>query len=509
MVSFSDSVISPKASQLLKNACTNSAQQVDKVSVHKFGGSSLASAQRIRHVADIIAKLSDPNDFIVVSANGKVTDWLTQLVIGNIQILKYIRNFYTALAVELLNNPHDFLTEFNSRIKKLNAISANELCEHQSAQIIALGEYWSAQLLVAYLQECKIASRLIDSQQLLRTSCPDDYQCFDRTYFLRQINRLTYGNFNSRFVMTGFVVSDIQGKALLLGRNGSDFSATLLASLLSARQVTLWTDVNGIYQADPNIIDYAQAIKQLSYEEAQALASLGTNVLHQKTITPLIAEKIPLRVCSSITTAEISAIKKVQGTLVAQCDIETRPKQLNRLKQKNKSVSDVFKSAIKSIAIQANKIILVGKNISSNSEFLLILNTIINELNRQNNSKVSFSIKSSKEQTRRLKNKQHNTENYLLTIYSSLQVQDCVAKANEPVISKGGLELEPSFTNKKNEPLVKAAQLLNDLLVGDFKTLDDFYFKQARLSPAINQQATQQTAVLNAPPQTFRSIGSL
>jgi aspartate kinase len=101
-------------------------------------------------------------------------------------------------------------------------------------------------------------------------------------------------------IVTGFIASNPGGQTITLGRNGSDYTASLLARCSGAERITLWTDVPGIYTADPRIVKTAQPIARLSYEEEMALASVGTNVLHQKTINPLQSHHIPLYVRSSL-----------------------------------------------------------------------------------------------------------------------------------------------------------------------------------------------------------------
>jgi aspartate kinase len=516
MVSSNHFVKDGEASQLVKSAWAVNQSGSKKICVHKFGGSSLACAKRIGNVAKLIAKFTEPNDFIVVSANGDVTDWLTQLVIGNNHSLELIEDYYYTLAAELLNKPNDFLANFDSCLEKLRSLSVKELTESQRAQVVALGECWSAQLLVAYLEQTKVNSILVDSQQLLRTSCADDYQCFDHRYFTQQLSRLNFGNFNNRFVMTGFVVSDTEGKALLLGRNGSDFSATLLARFLPAEQVTLWTDVKGIYHADPNIINNAQVIKQLCYEEAQALASLGTNVLHQKTIAPLIETKIPLRVRSSIATENSAGNGDVQGTLIAQYKSKDRENsvgksnQLSYTAQTNKPLSQIFKTAIKSIAIKSNKIILVGKGINTPGDFLLSLKKIINEINLQSSPEVKFSIQTFKARASGNSIKHNYTSDYLLYISNSLQSQQTVTKAKPTLSSQRGLSLQKPFALAHNLPLLKLAQLLSDLLIGEFDSLSDLNLSQTDLTTGKTKQTSLRDAeALIVTQPILASAGSL
>lgn len=270
------------------------------IAVHKFGGSSLATSARIHNVAKIIDVHASLRDFVVVSANGGVTDWLVALTEGNKQVLDQIDAFYTELAHETLADPDHFLSFFQ---KSLAALRSQSLSE---AEILSFGEVWSANLLVAHLKARGLPAVVVDARAVLRTEAIDDFRAFDLSYFDDGLTRLAaevsdeLGDGEAIKIVTGFIASNPDGQTITLGRNGSDYTASLLARFSGAERVTLWTDVPGIYTADPRIVKTAQPIARLSYEEAMALAAVGTNVLHQKTINPLQSHHIPLYVRSSL-----------------------------------------------------------------------------------------------------------------------------------------------------------------------------------------------------------------
>ncbi|WP_196138339.1 aspartate kinase [Aliikangiella sp. G2MR2-5] len=272
----------------------NQVSEQQKVAVHKFGGSSLASAKRLNNVVNIIEKYSSNDDYIVVSANGDITDFLVELSEGGKQALQAIKTYYQPLIEDTLTQPEETLGLFEKDLVDLQSQNKTQ------DEILSYGEVWSARLLVALLKERHISAQFIDARELFITGSIDDFKSFDVSYFNSGLTRNTYGNYGKRKIITGYIAKNIAGKTITLGRNGSDYSASLVARFGQAESVNLWTDVKGIYSADPRLVDKAFPIKHLSYEEANSLASVGTNVLHQKAIAPLVDRNIPLFVRSSL-----------------------------------------------------------------------------------------------------------------------------------------------------------------------------------------------------------------
>ncbi len=268
-----------------------------KVNVHKFGGSSLANVNRLNNVMNIIQQRTQAQDFIIVSANGNITDLLVEFCQGQSSALEQIRDYYKILVPELLEESKTWFNFFNESINQL-AKNRSET-SFSDETILAHGELWSANLLVSLLNQNEIPAEFIDARKIFKTGFIDNYKAFDKDYFLNGILNAEENNLHKRFIVTGFIAKNLAGQIVTLGRNGSDYSASLLASLANAKSVNLWTDVNGIYSADPRLIEQAYKIDFLSYDEARALASVGTNVLHQKTIGPLVEQKIPLNIYSS------------------------------------------------------------------------------------------------------------------------------------------------------------------------------------------------------------------
>ena len=265
------------------------------INVHKFGGSSLANTQCIERVVDIIRQNCQLNDIIVVSANGKTTDSLFTLL--NVaestdftQALVELEQQQTELINDLLNerNAKQLLTLLSTDIAQLSQWLSADLLQHKN-DILAYGELWSARLLSALLNENTCPSHAIDAREFLVIS---NEQGCSVDHALSGAQLRTQLQFGKLAVITGYICKDSQGKTCTLGRNGSDYSATIMASLVGAFNVTLWTDVDGIYSADPRVVPNARKLHRLPNGVAKELGRLGNPVLHAKTLTPLINESL-------------------------------------------------------------------------------------------------------------------------------------------------------------------------------------------------------------------------
>lgn len=271
------------------------------IQVHKFGGSSLATPQCITRVLEIIRENCQLNDIVVVSANGKTTDAIIaicSLVEDAIaenkgqtsealsQAIIELTKQQTELITELLNtnNTKQLLQLLNKDIVELTAWLAGDIVKCRN-DILALGEVWSARLLSALLNEQVCPSNSIDARDFLVID--NDVNCIvDTAISTAQLRQRR--QFGKLAVITGYISKDSRGNNCTLGRNGSDYSATIIASLTAASNVTLWTDVDGIYSADPRVVPSARKLHRLPNGVAKELGRLGNPVLHAKTLLPLI-----------------------------------------------------------------------------------------------------------------------------------------------------------------------------------------------------------------------------
>lgn len=289
------------------------------INVHKFGGSSLASAQCIDRVVDIIRQHCQLNDLVVVSANGDTTDSLFNLLnlaqnqaLALLNAVEILHLQQKAIISELSLTTTALLYEkLDQDINQLTHWLQEDVVSHNN-DILSFGELWSARLLSAVLSERVCPSIAIDARDFLVID--DDNKCnvqidISRTGLRECIEQ------NKLSIITGYITKDLTGKTCTLGRNGSDYSATIMASLVGAQNVTLWTDVDGIYSADPRVVPLARKLHRLPNGVAQELGRLGNPVLHANTLKPLINHKAHLHVASSfdakITGTEIGTFGQI------------------------------------------------------------------------------------------------------------------------------------------------------------------------------------------------------
>jgi aspartokinase/homoserine dehydrogenase 2 len=270
--------------------------------VHKFGGSSLANAQCIERVLDIIRQNCQLNDIIVVSANGKTTDCLFALLtLVETREANDLDDALTHALAELEQQQHTLiktlLNEQNAKqltqllltdIAQLKQWLSSDLIKHKN-DVLAYGELWSARLLSALLNEKICPSNAIDARDFLVIDNEQDCLVDHALSSAQLKSRIQFGKLA---IITGYISKDGRGKTCTLGRNGSDYSATIMASLVGALNVTLWTDVDGIYSADPRVVPNARKLHRLPNGVAKELGRLGNPVLHAKTLTPLVNESL-------------------------------------------------------------------------------------------------------------------------------------------------------------------------------------------------------------------------
>jgi aspartokinase/homoserine dehydrogenase 2 len=275
--------------------------------LHKFGGSSLADADCYRRVAHILLTHGQSDDLVVVSAAGKTTNFLYKLLSlrDSSQLwqeqLQILISYQQTLIEQLLSNEQarDLRERLSSDQSQLvSLLSLEQRNDYQFNQVVSFGERWSARLMAALLREMGVAANHVDACSILvaeEGAVPNILVPQSR----QKVQALLAEHPQQRLVITGFICANRQGDTLLLGRNGSDFSATLIASLADIERVTIWTDVEGVFNADPNKINDAKLLKSMSLAEADRLARLGSPVLHSRTLQPLFNTAVSLAVRSS------------------------------------------------------------------------------------------------------------------------------------------------------------------------------------------------------------------
>ncbi len=275
--------------------------------LHKFGGSSLANVKSYQRVANIMINYSQPGDLMVVSSAGTTTNqlinWLnlsqTDRILAN-QVQKTISSYQQNLIIGLLPSKKakvlklDFLADFD----RLNKLVDEQFYDDIYAEIVGHGEIWSARLMSSVLEEFGLPNHWLDARLFLRAEFSAQPQV-DETLSLPLLKELLKKYPNKLLVVTGFIARNKKGKTVLLGRNGSDYSATQVGALAGVNKITIWSDVAGIYSADPHKVKDAYLLPLLRFDEAIELARLSVSVLHTRTLQPIYDTNIDLQLkCS-------------------------------------------------------------------------------------------------------------------------------------------------------------------------------------------------------------------
>ena len=297
------------------------------VYVHKFGGTSVQTADRISRAVDLV--LHDENEglkVVVVSALGGVTDQLIAAVDEALarsgkhnEILERLWERHNQALDELvpLEERDQIAEELEARWTDLGELLdgvylLRECTSRTRDAVIGMGERLSTPLTAGAFRSAGYDAVAIDARSIIRTdaSFGEANVIFDETTALIQEAFEKIPD-TSIAVVTGFIASTVRGVATTLGRSGSDYTATILGGALKAEQVIIWTDVDGVLSADPRLVPDAFALPQLSYREAAELAYFGAKVLHPRTMRPLLRHRIPLRIKNTLNP-------DAPGTLISE-----------------------------------------------------------------------------------------------------------------------------------------------------------------------------------------------
>lgn len=292
--------------------------------VLKFGGSSLASVERFLEVAGIVKQqLSAEPIALVLSAPQGVTNMLVELTdlafLGSdyLPVLQQWQQRLSGLQqqaqAQLSETANHALTQvreaqFSTLSAQLQGVALLQYCpDHIKARILGLGEQFSVALMTGLLQGLHIQTAALDSVQCVKSQGDFLNAVADipgsEVALGKAISEATSQQQVQVFVMAGFVSSNAKGELCLLGRNGSDYSAAIVAASIRASVCEIWTDVDGVYSADPRQVKQAQLIDHLSYDEAMELSYFGAKVLHPKTIGPLARYQIPCYIKNTLNPA--------------------------------------------------------------------------------------------------------------------------------------------------------------------------------------------------------------
>lgn len=278
--------------------------------VHKFGGTSVADAACFERVAAIAEACPDGRQAIVLSAARGVTDALLEIV-ANAENQRTTEAEVAALtarhagiagAILAPASAKEFVAEFEEDIAAIKGVLQTVRLTRSAAPnvrdlIAGYGEIWSSRLFARYLKargHIAGAVQWLDARQALVVDWGPLGPAVDWRESKSNLDRLVAADFRGALVITGFIASDRRGAQTTLGRNGSDFSASIFGALLDAAEIHIWTDVEGVLSADPRRVPDATVIDQLSYNEAMELAYFGAKVIHPQTMAPAVGRGTPI-----------------------------------------------------------------------------------------------------------------------------------------------------------------------------------------------------------------------
>lgn len=283
--------------------------------VFKFGGASVNSADAVRNMARIVQNhLESETLVVVVSAMGKTTNLLGKLVPGTAAnedkaaLRRQLEEYHLSIAKSLIPNEEGIVDKVRGLLSQLDRIIASltpseEQYNFNYDQVVSFGELISTTIIAHYLNHLGINTLWQDARQLIRT---DDHYREGRVKWVEtqqaiQNSEFIIHNSYSVVITQGFIGGTSSSFTTTLGREGSDYSASILAYCLSAESVTIWKDVPGFLNADPKFFADTVKISQIPYNEAIELAYYGASVIHPKTVKPIQNKGIPLYIKSFIT----------------------------------------------------------------------------------------------------------------------------------------------------------------------------------------------------------------
>lgn len=282
----------------------NQSSKKNKMKVVKFGGKSLANGNGIQCTLNIIAAKINKGEKIavVVSARGNTTDSLESILEKAKNNLPYLKEFealknYQLAVDESLNLSAEFklLDEIYRGINLLG-----DYTQKVKDQVLAQGEIMAAKTVTHLLNKRNIKANFVDARNLIKTNNQFGKALpFETVSEENVIEHFRNNNNNVTQIITGFIASNLNGETTTLGRNGSNYTASLLANFLNAEEFQNYTHVNGIFTANPDLVENSKKIEKLSYQEANEMANFGATILHAKTIIPLIEKNIPLRILNT------------------------------------------------------------------------------------------------------------------------------------------------------------------------------------------------------------------
>ena len=271
--------------------------------VMKFGGTSVGSPERMREVATLITQSGEPT-FVVLSAMSGTTNTLIEIsdylykknpeganeVINNLE-QKYMGHIDELYAHDdVKSKTKDFM---QGEFDYLRSFTKDLFTSFEEKSIVAQGEIMSTNLMVNYLQEQGVKAVLLNALDFMRTDKNGEP---DPQYIKEKLNNILRQNEGQQIYITqGFICRNAYGEIDNLQRGGSDYTASLIGAAIDAEEIQIWTDIDGMHNNDPRVVDHTEAVRQLNFEEASELAYFGAKILHPTCVQPAKYAGIPVR----------------------------------------------------------------------------------------------------------------------------------------------------------------------------------------------------------------------
>ena len=363
--------------------------------VMKFGGTSVGSPERMKGVASLVTESGEPT-FIVLSAMSGTTNSLVEIsdylykknpeganeVINNLEkkYMQHVEELYST--EEMKNTTREFLQgEFNY----LRSFTKDLFTSFEEKSIVAQGEMMSTNMVVNYLKEQGVKAVLLSALDFMRT---DKNAEPDPQYIKEKLAAIMEQNQGYQIYITqGFICRNAYGEVDNLQRGGSDYTASLIGAALPAEEIQIWTDIDGMHNNDPRVVEHTEAVRQLNFEEAAELAYFGAKILNPTCVQPAKYAGIPVRLKNTMDP-------KADGTIIDNVIVRGKIKavaakdNITAIKIKSsrmllatgflRKVFEIFESYQTPIDMIATSEVGVSMSIDNDSH----LNDIVNELKK-------------------------------------------------------------------------------------------------------------------------------
>lgn len=349
--------------------------------VFKFGGASVKDAAAIENLHDILRRYPDERLVVVISAMGKTTNFL-ELVLHAYHnapdqvegLLAELQRQHEDVAERLVPDPGSIVDRIQGLFAQLRArllMEPSDNYDFDYDQIVSFGELLSTTIISTYLNLTGIPNTWLDARRLVRTDSTYREGRVDWDVTVQQVRDAMSDQEGRVFLTQGFIGGTAENLTTTLGREGSDYSASIMAFALDAESVTIWKDVPGLLNADPKRFPDAVKLDKIPYEEAVELSYYGASIIHPKTLKPLQNKQIPLYVKSFFQPDEL-------GSVITSCSLEERIPSI--IVKDHQTLLTVFPRDFSFIAVD------------NLSELFAIFSQYRIRVNMMQNSAVSFSV---------------------------------------------------------------------------------------------------------------------